>query len=187
MLELSEQEIQELSELRTTSQRLKEQINLVSSELEDNYMALNNLKKWKKNRYWGFSVCFVIYAIFLVLMFLNLDPTGISTAEKGLTLNGTISYSIYSTTFIFSFILLLAISLFTIIVGLLLVMELGKSSFARKLAKTFGKKNYYTVYDEYAPQTKLLEESLQFLINERKNVTNKLEKLESREVPWYMQ
>lgn len=184
---MTEQEKEELRELRILSQRLKEQKVLLQNEIDDNTMAINNLKKWKKGRGIGFFVILTINLLFILSLFPQVNFWGVNSAERGHNLNSTVTFALSSTSMLFAFGITIALSIFTILVGIKLVMELGSSRGAQVLAARFRKKNYYTEYNELIPKTKELADAMFDLSTRKQETDRRLKELEAIETPWYLQ
>ena len=181
---MTENEKIELRDLRVMSQKLEREINNLQNEIDDNIYALNNLEKWKKGRGVGFYALLIIFALFILLMFKQLNIWSESNAGRGLSLNSTVVYALATSSNIFEFILLLALAVCTILSGLKFMMEMGKSKSSQALARAMGKRNYYTVYNELYPKSASLQKEMFNLTSQKQEIDKRLKVLETIETPW---
>ena len=177
---LSENETEELRLLRIDVQQMENKIQILESELIDMHQTIENLKRWKKNRWIGFAFCFFALMLLLYIAFFFSDSQFEASAMNN-GIGNALMFAFSSTGLIFECCLMIPLLLITLYQGFILMVEVGNSAFARQYACKTGRKNYYNETENYL----LNEHDLRIVIIELKKecreAKNRLEILESRE------
>ena len=155
---LSEIERKELYELKHDSDALKLKIYNETSELENVDYSIACLQKWKKGRWVGFACMLIVTAACFAVEFFYLTIYENSVGEKITSKAAVIEFAVSSTAIAFFTSVLMGVSIFVIIIGIRVVLEVGNSRFSRNMARNMGVKNYYNwIEDSLEKQNELMD------------------------------
>lgn len=182
---LSEAQQKELNDLRHDSQMLKEKLKNIEVDLDNSKYEIMYLNKWKSGRWIGFAIMSVITAIGFYVEYFYVVVQGNSAATRLSSKAAAIEFAVSSTVITFFTLLLAAISIFTIVIGIKMTLELSSSKGTRMLARNMGIKNYYNsaeyhIYKENA----LLREKFE-MQGKKREADRRIAELEKDEEPWY--
>lgn len=184
---LTEIEEKELKELRIEVQELADKISVLEPELIDVDTEIRALKKWKKGRGIGFFVTFILFIVLLYIMFKFSDLQFEANVGRGTRFNDVFVFSVSTTVLVFAMLLLAALAIFSIILGVKVMIEVGSSKSIRAYAKNNYKKNYYNEIEICQKK----ENDIKMELIEMKRIyaekKKKMDKLAEREIPWYDQ
>lgn len=184
---LTEVQQKELNDLRHESQSYSEKLKTLETDLDTAEFEINYLNKWKSGRWVGFAIMSVITTISFAIEFGYLEIQGNAAALGINNRAAAIEFAVSSTAISVFTTLLLALSIFTIIVGIRMVLELSPSKGTRRLATSMGIKNYHNCVEHHLYlKNAILKEKFE-LQGKKREADRRIAELEKGETPWYKQ
>lgn len=184
---MTKSQTNELQELRSESLRNKEIVKRLEVEIDDTEFEIAYLMKWKKGRGTGFfiSLAILVGSLFTFVFYTDVHLEG--DLSRFDTKSGAMTFSISTTVLMCLILIIIVLTIFTFYLGIKLVMELGSSTTARKLAAHFGHKNYYTKITPL--QNRLNDQKKELIELKAKNgqLERRILELSKDETPWYEQ
>ena len=151
-------DINEIDSLRDEIENNKTILNRLQTQQSLLLMECNNLDSWRKGRGFGL-ICMLIICVILVLVLYPYSRIYLDASNSNV-FGGkdAVNMSISITALTFGGILLFIAIIFTIILALKTLAEVGNSLFARSLARRFGLKNYYACKEKLTSKVVLDKE-----------------------------
>ena len=181
---MTDQQIQELKELRIAVQIRAHQIEILEMEKEDIQMEIAQLNRWKKGRWMGFAVSLIVFAIcFNVFVFYE-DVQFKSSLGKSQFYGDVLAYSVSTTSILFVGLFFLISIIVSLILGFKLMIELGNSKSCRNYARKHFKKNFYVEMEECECRENTVMRELIELRKAQADDKSRIAVLEKFETPW---
>lgn len=181
---MTQEEKAELRQVRIDLQIAKDKVHTIETDLHDNESRRDFLVYWKKGRWIGFVLPMFLCLFFWGVSYIYTEVMLASSLGRYENNADTVSYSVGATLIIILGALSILFLIVTIIMGILLVMEVGSSPFAKGMAKLFRRKNYPTEIKKCREARVLLQKSLMQVKTEVKELAQRLQTLEAIEDPW---
>lgn len=181
---LEEKQQMELNQRRHDLEACKAKIINEENDLDNEVYAIKCLDRWKKGRSVGFFICMIVSIACFTIEFFYVYIQGNSAITMMNNVAGAIEFAVSSTAISFFTILFLAVSISTIILGLRLMLEVGNSSFSRRMATKYYIKNYYNHIENHINNKIKIEKEIIELKQEKRQITKEIERLEKDETPW---
>lgn len=183
---MTQQEKEELNDLRRENQILKSKYQRMESETIDTRMDLEALLKHQKGRWIGFVLFTAATCIVGLILYSYSKVQDLSLSENFASnpINA-INFSISTTIITFAGVLEFFLTIFTLRSGLITISELGTSSFARALARRRGVRNYPQAIKDTEQLLVLQYKELNEIRRDIGEISGRLKALEEKETPWY--
>lgn len=182
---MTEQQIQELRELRIAVQTREHQIDVLEMEKEDVQMEINQLNRWKKGRWVGFAISLIPFVICIYTFASYANIQFESSLGRSQNYADVLAYSISSTSILFVGLFLIICFGTSLLLGIKLITELGNSRTCRNYARNHFKKNYYNEMEECKFRENTVMRELIELKKMQADDNSRILVLEKMETPWY--
>lgn len=182
---MTEQQIQELRELRIAVQTREHQIDVLEMEKADVQMEISQLNRWKKGRWVGFAISLIPFVICIYIFASYADIQFESSLGRSQNYADVFAYSMSSTSILFAGLFLLISFLISLFLGIKLMTELGNSKSSRNFARNNLKKNYYNEIEECEFRENTVMRELIELKKMQADDNSRIAVLEKMESPWY--
>ena len=181
---MTEQQIQELRELRIAVQTREHQLDVLEMEKADVQMEIRQLNRWKKGRWVGFVLSLIAFVICTFAFVSYAEIQFEASVGRSQNYSDAFAYSVSSASILFAGLFLLISFLISLILGIKLMTELGNSKPTRNYARNSFKKNYYNEMEECESRENTVMRELIELKKIQADDKNRIAVLEKMESPW---
>ena len=184
---LTEVQQKELNDLRHESQAYDAKLKTLETDLDTAEYEIDYLNRWKSGRWIGFVIMLAVTGICFAIEYSYVEIQGNAMALRLSNKAAAVEFAVSSTAITFFTILLIAISIFTIVIGIKMTLELSHSKGTRRLAASMGIKNYHNYVEHHLYfKNAVLKEKFE-IQGKKRDADRRIAELEKDETPWYEQ